>query len=224
MRRFLGDNALGLVFAGLFLLALTGQAIAGHAEYNEEQMADGLATISYGHYLTTSHFMVATLENWQSEFLQFFVYIWLTIWLVQKGSAESKDPGEEGTESDEQQLVGEHARRDSAALARSTGPLHSLFANSLFLVFGVLFLLSLSGQAVTGWVAYNEQQLRNLQPAETFAGYLAAPDFWSRTMQNWQSEFLAVGSMAVFSIWLRQRGSPESKRVGEPAGKTGSDV
>ncbi|MFD6094625.1 DUF6766 family protein [Oerskovia sp. NPDC060338] len=43
---------------------------------------------------------------------------------------------------------------------------------------------------------------------------MTLPDFWGRTLQNWQSEFLAVASMVAFSIYLRERGSPESKHVG----------
>ena len=224
MRRFLGLNALSLVFFGLFLLAATGEAIAGHAEYNQQQLASGLDRISYGRYLASSHFMVAILENWQSEFLQFFLYIWATVWLVQKGSAESKEPGDEGRGTDEEQLVGEHAGPDAPALARRSGVAHKLFEHSLLVVFGVIFLLSWGAQAVTGWVAFNEEQLRQLQHTDTFWSYLGGADFWSRTFENWQSEFLAVGTMCVFSIWLRERGSPESKRVGDPHAKTGSDV
>ncbi len=224
MRRFLRDNSLSLVFFGLFLLAATGEAVAGHAEYNEQQLASGLDTVGYARYLTSSHYMVAMLENWQSEFLQFFLYIWLTVWLVQRGSSESVEPVDQGTESDEEQMVREHAQPDSPALAKRKGIAHWVFANSLLVMFGLLFALSWAGQAVTGWVTYNGEQVRNYQQTETFWGYLGAPDFWSRTLENWQSEFLAVGSMVVFSIWLRQRGSPESKKVGDPFQKTGSDV
>ncbi len=224
MRRLLRDNSLSLVFFGLFLLAATGEGVAGHAEYNEQQVASGLDEVTFARYLTSSHYTVALLENWQSEFLQFFLYIWLTVWLVQRGSSESVEPDDQGTESDEEQLVGEHARPDSPSPGQRKGVAHWLFANSLLVVFGLLFALSWAAQAVTGWVTYNEEQLRNYQQTETFWGYLGAPDFWGRTLENWQSEFLAVGSMAVFSIWLRQRGSPESKEVGAPFDKTGSDV
>lgn len=99
-----------------------------------------------------------------------------------------------------------------------------MFEHSLLLVFGTIFLLSWAAQAVTGWVTFNEEQLRQLQQTETFSSYLGGADFWSRTLENWQSEFLAVGTMSVYSIWLRERGSPESKAVGAPHAKTGSDV
>jgi hypothetical protein len=160
-------------------------------------------------------------ENWQSEYLQFLLYIVLTVWLVQRGSPESKELDQPGRESDEDQMVAEHAHPDSPSWARRRGLRLSVYSHSLSLVMGTIFALSWLGQSVTGVSAYNEEQLRDLQDPVTWSQYLALPDFWNRTLQNWQSEFLAVASMVVFSIYLRERGSPESKPVGAPHGDTG---
>src|SRR5690348_16597328 len=118
MKRFAKENGLSLVFGALLLLALVGQAVVGWREYLQQQVADGLGPISLARYVTSSDFMVDVMENWQSEFLQFFLYVFLTVWLVQRGSAESKDLGEVGPGGDEEEMVGAHARKDSPALAR----------------------------------------------------------------------------------------------------------
>jgi hypothetical protein len=152
--------------------------------------------------------------------LQFFLYIFVTVWLVQRGSPESKDVEKAGTESDAEQLVGEHARDDSPRWARVSDWRGSLFSRSLGIVMGVVFLLSWLAQSVTGWAAYNSEQLGSRQDPVTWLGYLGKADFWNRTLQNWQSEMLAVGSMAVLAVYLRQRGSPESKPVGAAHGDT----
>jgi hypothetical protein len=218
---FLRTNALSLTFGGLFLVTLTGQALSGNADVNAQQLANGLEPVGLLDYVTSSSFMVDVMENWQSEYLQFFLYIFATVWLVQKGSSESKEPGQEGTESDREQQLGRHATEDSPAWARAGGWRTTVFSRSLGLVMGGLFLLTWSASAVTGWVAYNSEQLGQRQDPVTFAGYLGEPDFWNRSFQNWQSEMLAVGSMAIFAVYLRQRGSPESKPVGVAHADTG---
>jgi fluoride ion exporter CrcB/FEX len=106
LRRFVRQNSLSLVFGVLFLAALVGQAFAGLAEFNNQQVADGLATVSLGEYVTSADFAVDVTENWQSEYLQFLLYVVLTVWLVQRGSPESKEPGTEGLETDQRQKVG----------------------------------------------------------------------------------------------------------------------
>ncbi len=221
VRRILRENSLGLVFGVLFVLALAGQALAGHAGFNQQQLTDGLPPISLGRYLTSADFAVDVAENWQSEYLQFFLYIVLTVWLLQKGSPESKPLDQAGTESDKDQLVGPYARDDSPAWARAGGWRRSLLSNSLGLVMGGIFLLSWLAQSVAGVAAYDERQLSQLQDPVSWPEYVTEPDFWNRTLQNWQSELLAVASMAVLSIYLRQRGSPESKPVGAPHTSTG---
>jgi len=218
---FVRNNALSLAFGALFLITLVGQAISGVADVNAEQVADGLPQVGFLDYVTSSSFAVDVMENWQSEYLQFLLYILATVWLVQKGSSESKDPGDEGTESDKEQRIGRHAQVDSPAWARIGGWRTAVFSRSLGLLMGVLFLLTWAASAIAGWAAFNSQQLGQRQDPVTFVGYLGQADFWNRSFQNWQSEMLAVGSMAIFSVYLRQRGSPESKPVGVAHAETG---
>jgi hypothetical protein len=221
MRRFLRENSLSLVFLAFFLAALAGQAFAGWNEFNDEATAHSEATLSLGRYLTSSSFGNAVLENWQSEYLQFTLYILLTVWFVQRGSPESKELGKEGGESDEDQRLGEHARPDSPGWARAGGWRTKLYSNSLLVLMVAIWVLSWFGQSVTGWSEFNSDQITHHEPTVNWLGYLGTANFWEATLQNWQSEFLAVGSMAVFSIYLRQRGSPESKPVGAPHDATG---
>ena len=220
MRR-LRENSLTLFFGTIFLAALAGQAIAGVALMNQEQVSAGLDPITIGEYVTTSQFAVDVTENWQSEFLQFLLYIGATVYLLHRGSPESKKLDEAGRESDEDQKVAEYSTDDSPAWARVRGWRLSLYSRSLGLVMGTIFLLSWLTQSVTGSVAYSEEQMRDLADPVSWPQYLLLPDFWSRTLQNWQSEFLAVASMVVLSIYLRERGSPESKPVGSPHDATG---
>ena len=220
--RFVRDNSLSIVFGVLFLAALTGQAIAGHHDYNDNQAAHDAAPISFGDYVASSRFGVEMLENWQSEYLQFSLFILATIWLYQRGSNESKHKEELGLESDEKQLVGRHAKRDSPRWARRKDWRHHLYANSLLLVMAVIFFGSWFGQSLTGWREYNDDQREHGQPQIPWSSYLGRGDFWERTLSNWQSEFLAVGSLAIFTVYLRQRGSPESKPVGSAHDDTGA--
>ncbi|MFF1516117.1 DUF6766 family protein [Streptomyces sp. NPDC058305] len=214
------DNGISLGFGIAFLLALAGQAIAGCAEFNNQLATDGLAQVGFLDYLTSSDFAVDVTENWQSEYLQFFLYIFATVWLLQRGSPESKEMNKAGPESDKDQRVGQHAGPDSPRWARVGGVRQAVFSRSLGLVMAALFLLSWLAQSIAGVAAYNEQQLRELQAPTDWQHYLSSADFWSRSLQNWQSELLAVASMAILSVYLRQRGSPESKPVGAPHAPT----
>jgi hypothetical protein len=221
MRTFLRNNGLSLFFAAIFLAALVGQSFAGMAQFNQQQLAESMATVSYGEYLASSDFAVDVAENWQSEYLQFLLYIYATVWLLQRGSPESKDLDEAGTETDEEQRIGEHSRSDSPSWAATGGLRTALYSRSLIIVMGAIFLASWLAQSLAGTASYNQQQLSQRQDPVPWLAYLATPDFWNRTLQNWQSEFLAVGSMAIFSVYLRQRGSPESKPVGASHQATG---
>lgn len=221
MRRFVRENSLSLFFGLLFLAVLVGQAFAGHADYNQQQTADGMEPISLWRYVTSASFGVDVAENWQSEYLQFFLFIFFTVWLVQKGSPESKPVDQVGRESEQDQKIGEYADANSPPWARSRGLRLWLFSNSLGLVMGLLFLLSWLAQSIAGVAAFNEEQLRDLEDPVSWAQYLREPDFWNRTLQNWQSELLAVASMAILAIYLRQRGSSQSKPVGSAHTATG---
>ncbi len=221
MRRFLRQNSLGLVFGVLFLIVLVGEAVAGHAQFNQEQLTDGLPVVSFGRYLTSASFGADVAENWQSEYLQFFLYIFGTVWLLQKGSPESKSLGQAGLESDKDQKVGSYADESSPKWARVGGLRQTVFSNSLGLVMGLLFLGSWLAQSIAGTASFNERQLADLQDPVSWSQYLLEPDFWNRTLQNWQSELLAVASMAILAIYLRQRGSSQSKPVGTAHTATG---
>ena len=216
MRRFLTWNSLSIAFLAIFLATVFAQAIAGNAKYNNDAKAHHDSTISLGRYVTSSEFGQAVMENWQSEFLQFSLYIFGTVWLIQKGSPESKKPGEQGVQSDQDQYVGQYALAGSPSWAGAGGVRGWLYANSLLIVMGAIFLLSWLGQSVAGTVVASQEQVDHGLPPLTWVEYIGSADFWDRTLQNWQSEFLAVGCMVAFSIYLRQRGSSESKPVGAP--------
>ena len=222
MRRFLREQSLSLVFLGLFLVALAGQAIAGWHDYNNletwhAQMAgEAPQTLTLGGYLVSPEFAQAVTENWQSEYLQFTLFILLTVWFIQKGSPESKQPGDEGGQSDAAQHVGDHALSNSPPWAKAGGWRLRIYENSLVLVMATIWVWSWFAQSVSGWTSHNDELVEHEQPTLPWLGYLGSADFWQTTLQNWQSEFLAVGSMAVLAIYLRQRGSPESKPVGCP--------
>jgi membrane protein implicated in regulation of membrane protease activity len=217
------DNGLALFFAVLFVGSLVGQAIAGHAAYNADQLAHSGETISLWRYLSTSSFGQAVMENWQSEYLQFVTFIVAATYFIQRGSTESKQPGKEGHETDEEQKVGEHADEQSPRWARAAGLRRWLFSYSLVLVMLAIFLASWFAQSVTGWSDYNAEQLEHGEEAVNWLGFVRSATFWESTLQNWQSEFLAVASMAVLSVYLRQRGSPESKPVGAPHDATAQE-
>jgi len=221
--RAIRQHLLSVFFAAIFFASLAGQSFAGLAAFNEQQSEHGHAEVTWAAFVTSSDFVVDVAENWQSEFLQFFVFILATVWLVQKGSPESKKPGDEGVDSDEAQLVGRFARASSPRWAKAAGWRRVLYSNSLLLVMGAIFALSWWVQSVTGTTVYNREQAQHAQPTVDWVGYVATPDFWNRTLQNWQSEFLAVGCMVAFSIYLRQRGSSESKPVGTPHTETSTE-
>ncbi|MET8865813.1 DUF6766 family protein [Nonomuraea sp. NPDC004580] len=219
--KWIKENSLALTFLVLFLLAVAGQAVAGMFHYNDEQVAQGGEPVSLVSYLASSSYAVDVAENWQSEYLQFFLFIMLTVWLVQKGSPESKELDKAGAESDEEQRIGRHADPGSPRWARAKGLRLWLFSNSLGLVMGLIFLLSWLAQSVAGQAAYNADRLGDLRDPVSWGSYVTSGEFWDRSLQNWQSELLAVLSMVVLSIYLRQRGSPESKPVGAPHTSTG---
>jgi hypothetical protein len=219
--RWVRQQSLALVFGLLFLGSLVGQALTGWRLFNDEQQAAQLPGIGLGRYLTSADFAVDVTENWQSEYLQFFLYIVLTVWLLQRGSPESKELDKAGRESDEEQKVGSDTDPDSPGWAKAGGWRLAVYSNSLGIVMALIFLGSWTVQSIAGWASYNRERLVDLRDPIAWTAYVGHPDFWSRTLQNWQSEFLAVGSFAVLAIYLRQRGSPQSKPVGEPHNSTG---
>jgi hypothetical protein len=221
MKAFIRNNSLSLFFLLIFVLAIVGQAIAGHNLHNEEAKEHGDQLISFGRYLTSSEFGQAVMENWQSEYLQFTLFMLATVWLLQRGSPESKELDKAGAETKKEQKVEYAAREDSPLWARVGGWRTQLYSNSLLIVMGVIFVGSWFAQSVTGWTAFNAEQVDHDGKSVSYWSYLGSSDFWQATLQNWQSEFLAVGSFAVLAVYLRQRGSPESKPVGAPHDATG---
>jgi len=221
VRRFIRDHSLTLFFLLLFFAALCGQAIAGHELHNQETAEHGGTPMSFARFLVSSDFGNAVMENWQSEYLQFLLFMLATVWLVQRGSPESKPPGKKGTESDEDQKVREHATEDSPGWARVGGVRTALYSNSLLIAMAVIFFGSWFAQSVTGWTDFNAEQVDHGGEAVSWLSFVGSATFWEATLQNWQSEFLAVGSFAALAIFLRQRGSPESKPVGAPHDATG---
>jgi hypothetical protein len=221
LKRFAYDNGLSLFFLAIFLGALIGQAIAGHAAFNDEQVQHGEQAISLWGYITSSQFGQAVMENWQSEYLQFTLFMLATVWLVQRGSPESKEPGKEGLESDREQRVGKHAEPGSPRWAKVRGFRNWVFSNSLLIVMVLVFLGSWFAQSVTGWTDFNSEQQAHGDPAVSWWSYIGRAHFWEATLQNWQSEFLAVGSFVILTVYLRQRGSAESKPVGASQEATG---
>jgi hypothetical protein len=222
VRRFLFENGLSVFFGVLFLVTLVGQSFAGQHAYNAEQLEHGSETVSWLDYVLSPDFGGKVLENWQSEFLQFTLFIFATVWLVQKGSNESKQLDSVGLESKQAQKLEGYAPENAPRWAKARDFRRLLYENSLLLTMATLFLLMWLGQSLNTWREFNAQQREHDDSTVSWASYLLDPDFWEKTLQNWQSEFLAVGTMAVFTIYLRQRGSPESKPVGAPHDETGS--
>jgi hypothetical protein len=222
MRRFLFENGLSVFFGALFLATLVGQSFVGQHAYNADQTAHGSAPLSWIDYVLSPAFGGAVLENWQSEFLQFTLFILATVWLVQKGSNESKQLDSIGLESKQAQRLEGYAPENAPRWAKLRDWRRAVYENSLLLAMGAIFFATWFGQSLNNWREFNADQREHREAAISWGSYVLNADFWERTLQNWQSEFLAVGTMAVFTIYLRQRGSPESKPVGAPHEETGS--
>jgi hypothetical protein len=217
--RRLRENGLSIAMFGLFGVFLVGQALTGWNAYNTEQREHLQPTVGLGSYLTTGHFVEATFENWESEFLQMASYVLLTIWLVQKGSSESKPPGGDPAK--------EADPRSASDLAQAPGPVRRggwqlrLYENSLGIALALLFALSFALHALGGARDYNAEQVAHGRQAVSTMEFVTTSTFWFQSFQNWQSEFVAVGSIVVLTIFLRQRGSPESKPVAASHHDTG---
>jgi hypothetical protein len=213
---FLRRNALSVVVLLMMLAAWSAQAVTGFAEHNQELTRHGAATMGFGAYMVSGAFWSATFENWESEFLQMGVYVLLTVWLRQKGSAESRplDEAEESHEPTPVDLQPKAVRRGKVMCW--------LYGNSLSIAFLVLFLVSFTGHLLGSWRKSIGDSAMHHEPAQTLSQYAIDPSFWFESFQNWQSEFLAVFSLVVLSIFLRQKDSPQSKKVDEPNSKTGT--
>jgi hypothetical protein len=222
MRQFFRNNSLSIVLFCLFFLSLVGQYLTGHKEHNDDQRAHNQPTVGYLEYLGEGHFIEATFENWESEFLQMGMYVVLTIFLFQKGSSESKTPGttERVDIIPEKSLI----NKDAPAPVKRGGLALKLYQNSLSIVLFSLFAASFILHAVGGAKVYNAEQAEHGETEKvTTIEYIGTSRFWFESFQNWQSEFLSMGAMVVLSIFLRQKGSPESKPVDSPHSETGTN-
>lgn len=214
MKRFLRRHGLSLVMlGGFFVVFFVGQIFTGHRDYNAARAKHGASTASLGEYLQSGHFAEATAENWESEFLQMFVYVAATAFLYQKGSAESKDPDARHPHHCTQ------ARPDSPWPVRRGGWWLRLYEHSLSLALLTLFLAAFTWHAIGGLRHYNEERAAEGDAAVALSDYLASSRFWFEAFQNWQSEFLSIGAMVLLTIWLREVNSPESKKVETPHGE-----
>jgi hypothetical protein len=221
LRAVLRNNGLALATFALFALCMAGQTLTGHRHFNEEQREHGGASITLLEYVRSGHYLEATAENWESEFLQMAMYVVLTAMLFQKGSSESKKLGEREAVDRDPRLS--RSKRDAPWPVRRGGWVLKLYEHSLSLAFLLLFLISFCLHAIGGTAAYNDEQLVHGAERVSVLGYLGTSQFWFESFQNWQSEFLSLVAMVVLSIFLRQRGSPESKPVDAPHSQTGSD-
>lgn len=221
MRAFLHRNGLSVVTLTLFVLFWAAQAAAGFQVHNNDLEAHGRQALSLGAYLSSGHFWEATGENWESEFLQMAAFVLLTARLYQRGSAESRPlPEEEGQPGSDQAPPPTPPEQQPWPVRRG-GWVRELYSHSLSLTLGGLFVLSFVIHLLGGAAEYNtEQALHGSEPVSVLA-FLFSAEFWSQSFQNWQSEFLSVAAMVVFTIFLRERGSAESKEVTAPHRRTG---
>jgi len=216
------DNGLVLAMFGFFLVFLVIQSVSGFRVYNADQTEHGQAAVAFSTYLHSGHFVEAIFENWESEFLQMAAYVLFTVFLFQRGSSESKDPDGAPHPSDEDPRAARD-RPDAPWPVRRGGLWLKLYENSLVITLVALFLLSFVLHVAGGAKEFNEEQRAHGGETVSMLGFLGTSQFWFESMQNWQSEFLSVGMLLVLSIWLRQRGSPESKPVASPNSGTADD-
>jgi hypothetical protein len=219
MKSWFRQNGLSIVVLSIFVVLLVGQAITGWHSHNQERLQQGAVALSLPSYLTSGHFGEATSENWESEFLQMAAYVLFTVFLRQKGSAESKSlSGEEAVDRNPRL---DRNKPNVPFPVRRGGWLLRLYEWSLSLAFFVLFLVAFVWHMAGGYRLENDERALDGLPPITFGEFVSSAEFWFQSLQNWQSEFLAVGAIVVLSIWLRQRGSPESKPVSAPHAQTG---
>jgi hypothetical protein len=219
MRRLLRDHGLSIAMFGLFFVFVCGQSVMGLLDYNSTQQEHGRQPVGYVQYLGSGDFIEAVFENWESEFLQMGLYVVLTAFLYQRGSAESRDP--DSQHPDEAGYEEAKHRADAPWPVRKGGLALKLYENSLSIVLLSLFVFSFVMHAIGGAGAYSQEEIEHGGRPVSVVGYLLTPRFWFESFQNWQSEFLAIGAMIVLSIYLRQRGSSQSKPVAAPHGETG---
>lgn len=222
--QFLRENALSIAALTLFAFSFAGQTLTGLHVANDEARQHGAAILTLGAYLRSGAFVEATFENWESEFLQMGLFVILTKYLRQRGSSESKPLPADGKPSDgPEDDDPRNAAEDPKAPwpVRRGGWVLKVYERSLSIALFSLFAMSVVLHAVGGASKYNEDALRHGEATVSTLGYLGTSQFWFESFQNWQSEFLSIAVLIVLSIFLRERGSPQSKPVASPHGATG---
>jgi hypothetical protein len=217
MKTVLRNNGLSIVFFIFFLITMIGQSFTGMRQYNQKMEERGGRQLSMSQYLHSGHFVEATFENWESEFLQMGLFVFLSMCLYQKGSSESKDPDKE-QEVDKEP----NKRKKNVPWPVKKGGIYlTVYQNSLSLALLLLFLFSFCMHWYGSLKDYNEMQVLKHQPAATAMEYLGNSKLWFESFENWQSEFLSVFAIVILSIFLRQKGSAQSKPVDAPDSETG---
>ena len=218
MKKFLYENGLSILLLFITILTLVGQLVVGWHEFNNELSDYGRTPYTFSAYLTSGHCIEAVFENWESEFLQMGLYVILTVSLRQKGSSESKSLDKE----EEVDREPSPTRKGAPWPVRQGGWVLALYKNSLSIAFFLLFIVSFFLHAIGGVKQYNAEQVLMGKPEHlSLWQFLGTSEFWFQSLQNWQSEFLSVLSVVVLSIFLRQKGSPQSKPVDAPNAETG---
>ncbi|HYO21433.1 MAG TPA: DUF6766 family protein, partial [Flavisolibacter sp.] len=212
------NNSLSVVFFLLFVVSIIGQAITGLKEHNQEMQDEGGQTLTMTQYFTSGHFLQSTFENWESEFFQMGLFIILTMFLYQKGSSESKDPDKKKEEVDREP---DPKRKDAPWPVRKGGIYLEIYKHSLCYAMGLLFLLSFLLHWYGSLKDHNEEQALKGLPVESAIQYLGNSRLWFESFQNWQSEFLSIFAIVILSIFLREKGSPQSKPVDAAHSETG---
>lgn len=217
MKRILRNNSLAIVFFLFFVLSIIGQALTGIKEHNQEMEEEGGQQVSMGQYLMSGHFLQSTFENWESEFFQMALFVIFTMFLYQKGSSESKDP--EGEEEVDREP--DPSKEDAPWPVKKGGVYLAVYKHSLCYALFFLFLISFLLHWYGSLKDYNESQMLKGKPTETGMQYLGNSRFWFESFQNWESEFLSIFAMVVLTIFLREKGSPQSKPVDAANSETG---
>ena len=218
MKRFFKHNGLSVILFICFILPLIGQTITGLKEHNKQIIEEGGQQIGLQQYLSSGHFLQTTFENWESEFLQMAFFVLFTIFLYQKGSSESKDPDEKEDVDKEPNP----RKKDAPWPVKQGGWILGLYKHSLTIALFLLFILSFIAHLFGSLKDYNEEQLLKGNATYTIGQYIGGSRFWFESFQNWQSEFLAVFTIVVLSVFLRQKGSPQSKAVDASMSHTGN--
>lgn len=217
--KYLKNNGLTLALVGAFLVSLAGMLFAGLAVENQTLADHGQPPIDLLTYFFSGAFQSALYENWESEFLQMSAYVMLTAFLVQKGSAESKDPDEAQPEDED---PAEKAGDPRAPWpVRAGGLWRAVYSYSLGTALALLFLATFVLHWLNSARAAAQEAALHGTEAPGPLDYLGNAQLWFESFQNWQSEFLSTAVLVVLSIVLRHRGSPESKPVAAPHSQTG---